>query len=156
MQHLIPLLLSYNLSFARHKRDVGDHIPFTDSIDDVFDYLGESKCCTTLSAPVDTPFSVVPAANYDSRNRLVCGVCGGNHDEDCHKRGLPFMPPAMAKKILQYNEIHGSVPKVPKTYTIHKPLKPRHKSDMEPTGVKLTADMVSLSVHFLTLLLLVF
>lgn len=144
-QHLVPLLAPYNLSFARHKRDVGDHIPFPDSIDEVFDFLCESKCSTILSAPDDTPFTVVPTANYGSRNRQVCEVCDGNHNEDdCHKRGLPFMLPAMAKTILRYNEIHRSVPKVPKTDTIQKPFKPRHKNKVE--DVKPTANMVSASV----------
>ena len=141
-QHLVPLLATYNLSFARHKRDVGDHILFTDSIDEVFDFLCESKCSTVLSVPNDNQFTIVPTANYGSRNRQVCAVCDGNHTEDdCHKRGLPFMPPAMAKKILRYNEIHGSVPKVPKKDTIQKPFKPRHKTEVTPT-----ANMVSASL----------
>lgn len=143
-QHLVPLLAPYNLGFARHKRDVGDHIPFSDSIDEIFDFLCESKCSTIFSAPNESPFTVVPTAHYGSRNRQVCEVCDGNHDEDdCHKRGLPFMPPVMAKKILRYNEIHGSVPKVPKD-TIQKPFKPRHKNDSK--DVNPTANMVSASV----------
>ena len=50
-QHLVPLLSPYNHDFARHKRDVGDHIPFSESLDSVYDFLLESKCSTTLSVP---------------------------------------------------------------------------------------------------------
>lgn len=99
----------------------------------------------SLSAPVASTLSIVPNANFGSRKRVVCALCDGPHDEDdCHKRGLPFMPPSMAKKVLRYNEIHGSVPKVPKKDLIQKPFQPRHKNTTAPT-----ANMALVSVPIL-------
>lgn len=93
----------YNRNFARHKREIGDHIAFPENIDDVYEHLIESK-------------------------KRVCDLCDGPHDVDsCYKRGLSFMPPSMAKKVLRYNEIHGSVPKEPKKDAIQTPFKPRYR-----------------------------
>ena len=128
---LIPHLGSYNRDFAKHKRLIGDHVPFPESIDDVYEFLLESKCPTELSGlpSQSTALSIIPTANYTSRQKLVCELCDGNHDEDdCHKRGLPFMPPSLAKNMMRLNEVHGSVPKVPKKDVIQPPYKPRHKS----------------------------
>ena len=140
---LVPHLSSFNRDFAKHKRTIGDNIPFPESIDDVYEFLLESKCPTELSGPPSqsTAITIIPTANYASKRRVVCELCDGNHDEDdCHKRGLPFMPPSMAKKVMRYNEVHGSVPKVPKKDVIQTPYKPRHKN------VTPTAKMASVSV----------
>ena len=139
---LVPHLSSYNRAFSKHKREVGDHVVFPETIDSIYEYLLASKCPRTLSTSL---FSIVPTANYGSRKRLTCKVCDGPHDaDDCHKRGLPFMPPSMAKKILRFNEIHGSVPKTPKKDYIQAPFKPQHtnvKSKIDPT-----ANMATVSV----------
>ena len=147
---LVPLLSVYNRDLAKHKRTVGDHVSFPDTIDDIYEYLLESKCPTTLTGrPVaqlgpsleTSNFSIIPTANYDSCPKVVCDLCDGPHDIDsCHKRGLPFMPPSMAKKVLRYNETHGFAPKVPKKDVIQTPFQPRH------TKVKPEAKMDVASV----------
>ena len=150
---LAPLLSVYKRDLAKHKRTVGDHVSFHETIDDIYDYILESKCPTVLTgSPVShvvtsadpSNFSIIPTANYGSLPRVICDLCDGTHDVDaCHKRGLPFMPPSMAKKVLRYNEIHGFAPKVPKKDVIQTPSQPRHAKS---TTVKPEAKMAECSV----------
>ena len=132
------ILVPYNRDIAKHLRDKGDSTPFPESIGDIHDFLIESKCPSTLYFDHnETTANIVPTANYASTNRKICDVCDKSHDsDDCHIRGPAFMPPALAKKVERYNELHDNVPKVPKVDRLQKPYQARHQK------VKPTANMV--------------
>ena len=129
------VLPPYNRDIVKHQCDKGDSTPFPESIGDIHDFLVESKCPTTLYFDQHEPSAnIVPTANYASTNRKICDVCDKSHDtDDCHIRDPAFMPPALAKKVESYNEIHGSTPKVPKVDRLQKPYQARHHK-VQPTA----------------------
>ncbi|MGB0424036.1 MAG: hypothetical protein ACPGED_06935, partial [Flavobacteriales bacterium] len=129
---VVTFLADFNRRMRRHLRVNGDNIEFSDSITDIFDYLIDSKVPTLLvkdqaiCQPVSQ--SITPSASYaNNRPKLVCKACGRNHDEDdCFRRGLNFLPPSEAKRIMRYNELHRNKPKVPKKDPLPKPSRPFH------------------------------
>ena len=135
--HLAP----YNRDLANHLRQFGDSIPFGETIADVYRHLVDSKCSTTLLLSDDHSLAIIPSAKYGSRPRQVCKVCDKNHNtDDCHIRGTAFMPPSLARKVIRYNELHGSTPKIPKQDKLQVPYRTQHQAP------KATANMVEASV----------
>lgn len=123
-------------------RTHGDTVPFHETIVDVYRHLIDSRCSTTLIVPEENSYEIVPSVHYGSKPRPVCEVCDKTHEaEDCHLRDAAFMPPSLARKVIRYNQIHGSIPKVPKKDKLQVPFKPRH---FKP---KPTANMASASLQ---------
>lgn len=90
-------LAAYNRDFAKHLREKGDSVAFPETIGDVFTHLIESKCPSALILSNST---IIPTANAGSTARKICDLCDESYDVDnCYKRGLSFMPPALAKKV---------------------------------------------------------
>ena len=135
------LLAPYNRDMSKHLREKGDSVPFPESLGDINAFLKHSQCPDTLTLVehglLQHSTDFLPTANYASRPRVVCDVCDKGHNtDDCHLRGLAFMPPALAKKVERYNELHGHSPKNPKIDKLQKPYQARH------AHVKPTANMV--------------
>ena len=135
--HLAP----YDRDLANHLRNFGDSVPYGETIADVYRHLLGRKCSTTLIIHNDDSLAIIPSANYGYRQRLVCEVCDKPHNtDDCHICGTAFMPPSLARKVIRYNELHGSTPKMPKTDKLQVPFRPQHQKP------KATANMVEASV----------
>ena len=126
-QGLTPHLAEFNRNLAKHLREKGDSVPFHDTIADVYLHLIDSKCPTTLFCDEYNNSAIVPSANFGAKNQVVCELCDKPHNVDnCHLRGTAFMPPALARKVIRYNELNGSSPKIPKKDKLQAPFRPRH------------------------------
>ena len=105
----------FDRNLSKHLRDKGDNVPFSYTIADVYLHLVDSKCPTTLICDDPTNVAIIPSANFGARNQVVCELCNKHHNVDCcHLKGTAFMPPALARKVIRYNELHGSSLKLAK------------------------------------------
>ena len=63
--HLSP----FNRQLAYHLLTLGDHVPFKNTIADVYRHLVDSKCSTTAFLQTTDSLEIVPSAHFGSHPR---------------------------------------------------------------------------------------